>query len=137
MSTQMTMTCGQGLAHHSHLPAGMSGVLAAMATHLEIHMTALDLSDENARKERAAYSELATGHRRAAEQLQDIAMQMAGYQNLPPARHDMWVMTSANVAASFETVTQRERELLALLQTTVSEHEQMLSAMHGEQSSPV
>jgi hypothetical protein len=83
MNTEMT--CGQGLAHHSQLPAAMGDVLAGRATNLELHMTALDLSDENARKEQAAYSELAAVHRTVADRLQVIARQMAGYRNLPMA----------------------------------------------------
>ena len=44
-------TCGKGLAEHSVLPAKLGELTAAIAAILEHHQTALDLTDENARKE--------------------------------------------------------------------------------------
>lgn len=131
------LTCGQGLAHHSRLPAEMGDVIAALAANLEIHMTALDLADENGRKEHAAYSELAKAHRSIADQLHATAKRMAGYSDLPMAKHDMSVMTSAKVVAAFETLVTGERELLILLQSTLEEHGRMLLALRGASSAPV
>jgi hypothetical protein len=59
-------TCGKGLAHRSTLTASLGEVVAATARVLEVHMKALDLTDENAKREYEAYRELASAHRRIA-----------------------------------------------------------------------
>ena len=64
-------TCGKGLAEHAVLPAKLGALTAAMATVLEIHMKALDLKDENARREHEAY-------RRLAKEQHSIAAQLCG-----------------------------------------------------------
>ena len=81
-------TCGQGLAEHSVLPAKLGELIASLAENLELHMNTLDLTDENSRKEHAAYLELSREYRKIAAQLQATAKQMAGYQDLPMGRHD-------------------------------------------------
>ena len=58
--------CGKGLAEHATLPAKIGELAAAMAALLEFHKTTLDLTDENARKEHDAYSELAKAFRGTA-----------------------------------------------------------------------
>jgi hypothetical protein len=112
-------TCGQGLAEHAVLPAKLGELMAAVAAVLEVHMQALDLTDENARNEYEAYRELVAGHRLAAGQLGTIAKEMAGYRDLPMGRHRMEAMGGPAVRQSFQTFVEREQELLALLQQRV------------------
>jgi len=124
-------TCGQGLAEHSVLPGRLSDVMAAMAETLEVHRTALDLSDANARPEDAAYRDLAEDQRAAAAQLLAIAGDMAGHVDLPMGRHDIEALTSPAAVGAFERFVAAERELLGLLAQTVARHEAMLGAMRG------
>jgi hypothetical protein len=70
-------TCGKGLAEHSALPAKLGELTAAIAENLEVHRKALDLTDENARKEYEAYVKLAQEYRTIASQLQATAEHMA------------------------------------------------------------
>ena len=79
-------TCGKGLAEHATLPAKIGELAAAIAALLEFHKTTLDLTDENARKEHDAYSELAKAFRGTATQLHATAKQMTGYCDLPMGR---------------------------------------------------
>jgi hypothetical protein len=44
-------TCGKGLAEQSVLPAKLGQLMASLADNLEVHLKALDLTDENARQE--------------------------------------------------------------------------------------
>jgi hypothetical protein len=106
----------------------MGDVIAGLAANLEVHMTTLDQADENARKEYAAYLELAKAHRRVAEGLKAVADRMAGYRELPMGKHDMSVLTGPKVRAAFETLVEREQDLLDLLTDTVEKHQHMLLA---------
>lgn len=56
-------TCGKGLAENSVLPAKLGELMASVGGILETHMKALDLSDENSRKEQDAYRQLVEEHR--------------------------------------------------------------------------
>jgi hypothetical protein len=100
---------GKGLAEHSILPAKLGEWAAAVAENLELHMEALDLSDESSRRERDAYLELAEEHRQIAMQLQTTAWRMAGYRDLPMGRHDPKAMASPRIRAAFEKFVQREQ----------------------------
>jgi hypothetical protein len=122
-------TCGKGLAEHSTLPAKLSELAGAMAEVLETHQGALDLKDENARKERDAYLKLTSEFRRIAEQLRATAQQMAGYRDLPMGRHDQKVMMSGKAAKAFETFVKSERDLLTLLQQALERDQTMLAAL--------
>lgn len=51
-------TCNRGLAEHAALPRMIAEVMASVSAILEVHMRALDLTDENARVERGAYERL-------------------------------------------------------------------------------
>lgn len=124
-------TCGKGLAEHSVLPAKLGELTAAVAEILEVHMTALDLSDENSRKEHDAYRELAKEHRETAVQLQATAERMAGYRDLPMGRHDMEVMASPKAREVFERFVKLEQEILELLQRRLERDRQMLGEMGG------
>jgi hypothetical protein len=108
----------------------MGDVIAALAANLEVHMTTLDQADENARKEYTAYLELTKAHRRIAEGLEAVAERMARYRDLPMGNHDMSALTGPKVRAAFETLVEREQDLLDLLTTTVEKHQHMLLAGH-------
>jgi len=123
------MTCGQGLAANAALPAKLGDLTAAMADVLELHTTALDLDDENARLEHAAYLDLTEQHRQAAEALRAISDQMAGYRDLPMASHDLTVLSSAELAGAFEHFVTVEQELLAMLEERIGEDRAMLGQM--------
>jgi ribosomal protein L32E len=122
-------TCGKGLAEHSTLPAKLSELAGAMAEVLEVHQGALDLKDENSRKERDAYTKLTDEFRRIAGELKATAQHMAGYRDLPMGRHDPKVMTSAKPAKAFETFVKSERELVTFLQQALERDQKMLAAM--------
>jgi len=124
-------TCGKGLAESSVLPAKLGDLTASVAEVLEVHTTALDLSDENSRKEREAYLALAKQHRETAAQLQATAREMAGYRDLPMGRHDLEAMSGPKPLQAFEKLVKLEEELLALLQKRVEQHRQMLAEMGG------
>jgi len=102
-----------------------------MAENLERHTEALDLSDENSRREREAYLDLAKGYRQIATQLQTIARQMAGYRDLPMGRHDPKAMASPKLRDAFEKFVSLEQDLLTLLQKRVEQDRTMLMAMGG------
>jgi len=124
-------TCGQGLAEHSVLPAKLGELIASLAENLEIHMKALDLTDESSKKEHDAYLELASDYREIATQLQATAKQMAGYRDLPMGRHDAKAMASPKVRQAFEKFVTREQELEGLLQNRIDEDRRMLIEMAG------
>lgn len=122
-------TCGKGLAEHSALPASLGELVASTARVLEVHMKALDLSDDNAKKEYEAYREVAVMHRRIANELASLAEKMAGYRTLPMARHDMAAMTSPAPRHAFAGFVANEARLLALLQSRVEQDRAMLAEM--------
>jgi hypothetical protein len=124
-------TCGQGLAEHSVLPAKLGELIASLAEILELHMKALDLTDENSRKEHAAYLALSREYRKIAAQLQATAKQMAGYQDLPIGRHDEKAMSSPQIRGAFEKFVTREQELEGLLQNRIDEDRRLLIEMVG------
>jgi hypothetical protein len=123
-------TCGQGLAEHSPLPAKLAELTASVAENLELHMKALDPTDESSRKEYDAYLELANGHRKIAAQLQSIARQMAGYRDLPMGTHDQKAMSTPEVREPFQRFVALEEELRALLDTRLERDRRMLIDMH-------
>ena len=92
-------------------------------------MKALDVTDENAKREFDAYRELASAHRRIAGELADTASRMTGYRTLPMGRHDMAVMMSAPPRHAFASFVKQEEALLALLQQMLAEDTAMLEAM--------
>lgn len=124
-------TCGEGLAAHSALPAKLGELIAALAENLEVHQSTLDLTDENARKEHDAYVKLGREYRSIAAHLQATAQHMAGYRDLPMARHDERAMASPKVLEAFAKFVTLEQELLALLETAVARDQKMLAGMHA------
>ncbi|MBX3069432.1 MAG: hypothetical protein KF883_02890 [Thermomicrobiales bacterium] len=121
-------TCGKGLAAHASVPAAIGQVLSTMATLFDRHTLALDPAQPEGRAEYAAYASLAAQHRMIAAALASLSAEMAGYETLPMAEHNMDVMMSGNLDAAFRGVVDAERELLAALQSTVDEHGAMLTA---------
>jgi hypothetical protein len=120
-------TCGKGLAANAVLPAKLAELTAARAEVLERHTKALSQTDPNAQKELDAYATLARAHRGIAAELTRLAQQMAGYQDLPMARHDMEVMADPKgQAKAFQRYVAVERELLTLLQTNLGDEEKLL-----------
>lgn len=126
-------TCGKGLAEHSALPAKLGELTAAMADLLEFHQTTLDLTDENAKKERAAYVELGKAFRGIAAELHATARQMAGYRDLPMGRHDYEALGGPEAVSVFATFVEREQELADLLKPALERDQQMLAQMRGAQ----
>jgi hypothetical protein len=122
-------TCGKGLAEHSVLTASLGELVACTARVLEVHMKALDLTDENSKREYEAYRELASAHRRIAIELADTAHRMAGYRELPMGRHDMAAMMSPAPRHAFAGFVRHEESLAALLQTRLVADHAMLEMM--------
>jgi hypothetical protein len=131
---QEKQTCGKGLAENSGLPEKVSELNAALAGVLETHIKALDLADENSRRENDAYERLARQHRETAALLEAIAREMAAYRDLPMGRHDMQVMAGPEPLAAFERYVRVKRELLALLEETLSQDEAMLTMRYPSEA---
>jgi hypothetical protein len=117
-------TCGTGLAASAVLPASLGQVVSAMADVLQAHLAALDLDDENARREHAAYERLIRDLSQAADQLTATAQEMVGYRDLPEGRHDMEAM--AGQVEPFRHFVEQKRNLLVLLQEMDREDQAML-----------
>jgi hypothetical protein len=122
-------TCGKGLAANSGLPAKLGQLTNAMARVLEVHLTALDVSDSNARAEHDAYQQLVRSYRAVSSQLKSLAEDMAGHRDLPMGRHDPLVMTGPEPAEAFERFIAVEKELLELLQHRLKQDREMLLQM--------
>ncbi len=122
-------TCGKGLAANAPLPAKLGELASALADVLETHLPALDITDEASRVEREAYLDLIRENREAALQLQAIAVQMAGYRDLPMGRHFEEAMAAAAVLESFQRFVRAEQELLTFLQHRIEDDQEMLSTM--------
>jgi hypothetical protein len=122
-------TCGQGLAENSAIPAQLGALAASMAEVLAVHMEALDMEDENARKEHVAYMKLVQEQRKVAGELRTIAEEMAGYRDLPVGRHDPQAMSSPKAFRAFERFVSVEHQLLELLQERVEQDRIMLGEM--------
>jgi hypothetical protein len=121
-------TCGKGLAANAVLPARFAELLAARAEVLERHMQAIDPTDPNGQEELDAYAALALAHRASAAELAKLAQQMAGYRDLPMARHDMTVMTNPEgQMEAFRRFVAIEREVVALLQAKLEEEQKLLA----------
>ena len=128
-----TPTCGKGIAGHSPNPRAMAEVAAAMANLFATHMKALDLQDENGRREHDAYNSLAGAYAAASQRLSNLATEAEGYRTLPMASHDMAFMTGAEPLAAFERVVAARRALRELLQDGVQQDQAMLAQMRAMQ----
>ena len=122
-------TCGKGLAQHSSLPATLAELMDAMAGNLELHTKALDLTDDNARLELDAYMKLAKQLRQVATALEATASDMAGYRELPMARHHPEAMRDPGLLQAFERFVGREEALYELLRARIDQHRSTLGQM--------
>jgi len=122
-------TCGRGLAENSALPAKLGDLTESVAEILETHMGALDLQDNDSRREHEAYRELVRDHRQIVASLQQTARRMAGYRDLPMGRHDTSVMASPRAVQVFEKFVTVEDELSSMLQKRLEADRKMLSEM--------
>jgi hypothetical protein len=125
-------TCGRGLAANAVLPATLGNVMAAVARVLETHTKALDLEDEDAKREYEAYVKLVEQHRRIASELHSVSEQMASYGDLPMGRHDLEALSAPEAVDVFEGLVNLEQELRSLLEQRLQEHRLLLSEMRGE-----
>jgi hypothetical protein len=126
-----TPTCGKGLAEHSAIPAKLAELIDALAANLEAHQPTLDLTDDRSRQELEAYVTLGRAHRSIAAQLRDVAERMSGYRDLPMGRHDERALEGRAVVDAFARYVRAEREVLALLESSVARDAAMLSAVVG------
>jgi hypothetical protein len=122
-------TCGKGIAENSVVPKSLAELVAATARVLEVHMKALDLTDDNAKTELEAYRELGAAHRRIAAELSSLAERMASYRNLPMARHDMTAMMAPAPRHAFAGLVKQEERLVELLQSRLERDHVMLAQM--------
>ena len=124
-------SCGEGLAEHSVLPAKLAELIASQGENLEVHMKALDRTDENAGREYGVYLKLVQEHRRIAALLEATAEGMSASRDLPMGRHDAKAMSSPAVVEAFERFVEIERELVGLLQERVQQDARLLAEMGG------
>jgi hypothetical protein len=103
-------TCGTGLAEHSALPAKLGDLMAGLADVLDAHTKALVMDDPNARLEHDAYTKVIGQHRGISTQLHTAASQMAGYRELPSARHDEEALADPEAAEAFRRFVALEQE---------------------------
>jgi hypothetical protein len=122
-------TCGNGLAANAVLPATLGDVVSALGRVLEVHLTTLDLQDENSRREHAAYSQLVDMDADIAGALRAAAEHMRGCRDLPMGRHDMQAMMAPEPVEAFARFVNAEQELLALLQARLPGDQAMLADM--------
>jgi len=127
-------TCGMGLAANATLPATVGELMSAMAAVLDVHQRALDLTDENARPEHAAYVTLVLELRAISAHLAATAARMTGYRDLPMGRYDFQQMSGQEALAAFEQFVRSERTLLSQLTAAVGDHESMLEQMRALKS---
>lgn len=121
-------TCGQGVAANAALPDGFAAVIDGIAANLELHMTALDVSDPADRKEHTAYERVAGACRTAAAELRTLAREMTASRDVPMGAHDEQAMAAPKFLEAFEDLVLRETELLRLLEERREGHEEILSA---------
>jgi hypothetical protein len=133
-SGEPAATCGNGLADQSTLPAKLGELAASVGRILEVHMTALDLTDPAARAEHDAYAEVAAAYYRIAETLAAVADQMAGHRDLPMGRHDPQAMIGEAARDAFGEYVEVKRELRGILDSAVALDQTMLDAYNGTSS---
>jgi hypothetical protein len=122
-------TCGEGLAENAQLPAKLADLTAAMADTLEAHLQALDLDDENARREQDVYVRLVNEQRRIAALLGRTSEEMQRSRTLPMAAHHPEKLASADAREAFARFVAAEEGLTALLERTLQRDRAMLGEM--------
>jgi hypothetical protein len=121
--------CGEAMAEQSTLPAKLAALTECLADTLEMHMRALDLHDEHARRENAAYHTMTTAHREIADRLRATSEDMASYRDLPMSRHEAAALSSPEVSEAFDKFVTAEQDLLGLLQSRVVQDQAALQEM--------
>jgi protein subunit release factor A len=124
-------TCGEGMAANAVLPAMLAALTATMADVLDVHTTALDLTDPNAKAEHDAYTRFVTEYRDITAKLEATAEQMAGSRDMPMAAHHERAMRAPEPIAAFEQLVAAKQNLLTLLQQQAEEDQQMLMQMRA------
>jgi hypothetical protein len=124
-------TCGQGLAEHSTIPRMLGELTDALAENLEVHLRALDATDDVGRAERNAYVSLAAQHRQIAAQLHEVGEEMAGYRDLPMARHDERALAAPDAIEAFTRFVAAERQLHGAVEQSLERDEAMLRQARG------
>jgi len=123
-----TPTCGAGIAQHAAVPRHVAAYFAALAETLELHRTMLLLDEEPARKEDAAYADLARSYRELAAKTQDAAELMIRQRDLPMAAHDERQWTERH-ARAFARFVHEQGALTSILRVAAVRDEQMLASM--------
>jgi len=113
------------------LAAKVGELIAAMVENLEAHQETLDITDENGNLELRAYVKLAQEFRCTATQLQETAAHMAGYRDLPMARHNPAKMAVPKVVDALTNFVRLESDLLTLLCQSVKRDRALLAMMIG------
>ena len=122
-------TCGKGLAANAVLLGKVAQFLSSQADNLDIHMKSLDVDDPDARRERRAYASLLGKYRKIVTDLDSVASEMAGYEDLPMAPHDEEALAAPEGMEVFRNHVQVEAELLEMLRASQEEYRGMLKAM--------
>jgi len=122
-------TCGEEMAEESSLPAKLAVLTECVANNLEAHMKALNLQDEHARRENAAYHTLRTAHQEIADRLRATSDDMVRYQDLPMSQHDADALAAPEVSDAFDKFVAAEQDLLVLLQSRVAQDQAALVEM--------
>ena len=124
-------TCGQGLAAHSALHAQIAALLEILGRNLELHVTALDPEDPEAKPEIDAYSSLAAAHRDLVKGLRTVAEEMASHEHLPMPEHDDEALAAPEVTEAFRELIEKQDTLARLLAEWVEEYRGMLEEDPG------
>jgi predicted enzyme related to lactoylglutathione lyase len=124
-------TCGTGIASNAVLPASLAGLMASMATVLEVHQKALDPADAGSRPEIEAYQRVVQGLRDSADRLQAAAKDMAASRTVPMGKHDDEALSGRRALDAFADFVRAKQQLLGLLQETVEHDQRMLAEMEG------
>lgn len=122
-------TCGKGLAERAALPAKLADIATAMSRIMELHQRGLVMTDAASQPEADAYANLETDFRAAADQLRALGDRMAGYRDLPMAKHDMAALSTRQNIDAFAQFVRVERELLDYVKEALARDEAMLAQM--------
>ena len=124
------LTCGRGVAANAELPQHLADLVAAMAAVLEHHMTALPVSDADARAELEGYAAVVARARDAETALEELAQEMRAKRDLPAAPHDMSILMAPAAQAVFASLVEKEGTLAAVLERRLKEHAQLVDLDH-------
>ncbi len=124
-------TCGKGLAERSSLPARLGQLTSALVEVLETHQAALDVTDDDAKRELDAYVKLAQEFRSISSGLHHVAQHMVAYRDMPMGKHDPGVMAGPKAMDAFAKFVRIEQELMGQLRHAVPQDQAMLAAMRG------